>query len=133
MTQLDLCLCSYCLSAVLVQYKYFLHGQSQWVTLQAPAGIKGTEFIWEWTSHDGRYRNAEIVTMKSDGSHLWNLNVTQISKERKHGLSLKPELEIAGVFTFIQTKPEKVNLAQFEVFAVKGKFTLFYILQNDYI
>ncbi|XP_061090117.1 uncharacterized protein LOC133123654 [Conger conger] len=112
---------TYCLTLsteVLVQYKYFISGDYQEVSLQAPAEPKGTEFIWEWTSHDGRYRNARIITMQSNGKYSWNLKRAHISKQGKYDLSLEPELENAGVFTFFQTKPEKVNLVQFEVFAV---------------
>ena len=54
------------LSAVLVQYKYFIP-EKQGVSLQAPTGRKGTEFIWKWTSHDGRYTNTSIVTLQSNG------------------------------------------------------------------
>ncbi|XP_061091245.1 uncharacterized protein LOC133124245 isoform X2 [Conger conger] len=106
---------------VLVQHKYFISGDYQRVSLQAPAEPKGTEFIWEWTSHDGQYRNACIITMQSNGKYSWNLNRTPFSKQRKYNLSLKPELKNAGVFTFIQTKPEKVHLAQIEVFAIEVK------------
>ncbi|XP_061090123.1 uncharacterized protein LOC133123661 [Conger conger] len=106
---------------VLVQYKYFISGDYQEVSLQAPAEPKGKEFIWEWTSPDGRYTNARIITMQSNEKFSWNLKSANISKQGKYDLSLKPELENAGVFTFIQTKPEKVNLVQFEVFAVEVK------------
>ncbi|KAJ8245039.1 hypothetical protein COCON_G00236250, partial [Conger conger] len=51
----------------------------------------------------------------------WNLNGAHISKQRKYDLYLEPELKNAGVFTFIQTKPEKVHLAQIEVFAIEVK------------
>ncbi|XP_064176394.1 uncharacterized protein LOC135247017 isoform X7 [Anguilla rostrata] len=106
---------------VLVQYKYFLSGEGQGVSLQAPAETSGTEFIWEWTSHDGSYTNARIITIQSDGKFSWNLSKVSISKQGKYDIYLEPELQNAGVFTFIQTKPEKVKVAQFEVFAVKVK------------
>ncbi|XP_061090122.1 uncharacterized protein LOC133123660 [Conger conger] len=105
---------------VLVQHKYFIYGDYQKVSLQAPAEPNGKEFIWEWTSYDGRYTKACVITMQSNGKYSWNLN-GPISKQGKYDLSLEPELENAGVFTFIQTKPEKVNLVQFEVFAVVVK------------
>ncbi|XP_061090125.1 uncharacterized protein LOC133123662 [Conger conger] len=106
---------------VLVQYKFFIPGEDQGISLQAPAEPKGKEFIWERTSHDGQYTNARIITMQSDGKYSWNLNGKPITKQGKYDLSLEPELENAGVFTFIQTKPEKVNLVQFEVSAVVVK------------
>ncbi|XP_061091243.1 uncharacterized protein LOC133124244 isoform X3 [Conger conger] len=106
---------------VLVQHKYFIYGEDQGVSLQAPTEPKGKEFIWEWTSHDGRYTNARIITMQSNEKCSWNLNGAHISKQGKYDLSLKPEVENAGVFTFIQTKPEKVHLAQIEVFAIEVK------------
>ncbi|KAG5851695.1 hypothetical protein ANANG_G00054410, partial [Anguilla anguilla] len=111
------------LSAVLVQYKYFLSGEGQGVSLQAPAETKGTEFIWEWTSHDGSYTNARIITIQSNGKHSWNLSKAEesISKNRTYDIILRPKLQNAGVFTFIQTKPEKVKVAQFEVFAAEVK------------
>ncbi|KAJ8282974.1 hypothetical protein COCON_G00054930 [Conger conger] len=56
---------------VLVQYKYFVPGQRQHVSLQAPAEPKGTEFIWEWTSHDGSYKIV-IITIQSNGDFVWN-------------------------------------------------------------
>ncbi|XP_064175821.1 uncharacterized protein LOC135246248 isoform X2 [Anguilla rostrata] len=103
---------------VLVEYKHFLSGEGQGVSLQAPAETSGTEFIWEWTSHDGSYANARIVTIPSDGKVKWNLS---INRQGKYDIVLQPKLQNAGIFTFIQTKPEKVNLSQFEVFAVKVK------------
>ena len=60
-----------------------------------------------------------------------NLREMSFSKEKMFDIYLRPELQNAGVFTFIQTKPEQVNLAQFEVFAVKGKFTLFFHFTNN--
>ena len=55
-------------------------------------------------------------------------------KKKTFDIYLRPEFKNAGVFTFIQTKPEQVNLAQFEVFAVKGKFTLFlHFTNNDFL
>ncbi|XP_035264811.1 uncharacterized protein LOC118222949 isoform X6 [Anguilla anguilla] len=106
---------------VLVQYKYFLSGEGQRVSLLAPAETKGTEFTWEWTSHDGSYTNARIITIQSDGNHSWNLWKVSITKKGKYDIYLKPEFQNAGVFTFIQTKPEKVKVAQFEVFAAEVK------------
>ncbi|KAG5831834.1 hypothetical protein ANANG_G00283610, partial [Anguilla anguilla] len=41
-----------------------------------------------------------------------------ITRQRKYDIVLQRKLQNA-VFTFIQTKPEKVNFSQFEVFAVK--------------
>ncbi|XP_064185636.1 uncharacterized protein LOC135251785 isoform X3 [Anguilla rostrata] len=106
---------------VLVQYKYFLSGEGQGVSLPAPAETNGTEFIWEWTSHDGSYANARIITIQSNGKHSWNLSKAEesISKNRTYDIILRPKLQNAGVFIFIQTNPEKVKMAQFEVFAVK--------------
>ncbi|XP_064170533.1 uncharacterized protein LOC135243029 isoform X4 [Anguilla rostrata] len=106
---------------VLVQYKYFLSEQIRGVSLPAPAETNGTEFIWEWTSHDGSYTNTRIITIQSDGTYSWNLKKANmsISKERTYDIILRPELQNAGVFTFIQTKPKKVKVAQFEVFAIK--------------
>ncbi|XP_064185633.1 uncharacterized protein LOC135251784 isoform X8 [Anguilla rostrata] len=105
--------------AMLVQYKYFLSGEGQRVSLQAPTETNGTEFIWEWTSHDGSYTNARLITIQSDGKFSWNLSKLSITKPGKYDIVLQSKLQNAGVFTFIQTKPEKVNLSQFEVFAVK--------------
>ncbi|XP_064176052.1 uncharacterized protein LOC135246585 isoform X1 [Anguilla rostrata] len=106
---------------MLVQYKYFLSGEGQGVSLQAPAETNGTELIWEWTSHDGSYTNTRIITIQSTWNYSWNLPKAKesISKERTYDIILRPELQNAGVFTFIQTKPEKMKMAQFEVFAVK--------------
>ncbi|XP_035264828.1 uncharacterized protein LOC118222949 isoform X22 [Anguilla anguilla] len=104
---------------VLVQYKYFLSGEGQGVSLQAPAETNGTEFIWEWTSHDGSYTNARIITIQSDGTFSWNLWKVSITRQGKYDIYLHPKLQNAGVFTFIQTKPEKVKVAQFEVFAAE--------------
>ncbi|XP_035264832.1 uncharacterized protein LOC118222951 isoform X2 [Anguilla anguilla] len=106
---------------VLVQYKYFLSVEGQGVSLLAPAETNGTEFIWEWTSHDGSYTNTPIITIQSDGTFSWNLWKASISKQGKYGIYLEPELQNAGVFTFIQTKPEKVKVAQFEVFTAEVK------------
>ncbi|XP_064170537.1 uncharacterized protein LOC135243029 isoform X7 [Anguilla rostrata] len=110
--------------AILVQYKYFLFGEKQGVSLQAPAETNGTEFIWDWMSHDGSYTNARIITIQPNGNHWWEFKKTSITKQGKYDIYLEPELEHGGYFTFIQTKPKKVNLAQVEVFTVKGKFTL---------
>ncbi|XP_035253715.1 uncharacterized protein LOC118216548 [Anguilla anguilla] len=104
---------------VLVQYKYFLSGERQGVSLQAPAETNGTEFIWEWTSHDGSYTNARIITIQSNGMFKWNLSKLSITKQGKYDIVLQPKSQNSGVFTFIQTKPEKVNLSQIEVFTVK--------------
>ncbi|XP_064176029.1 uncharacterized protein LOC135246532 isoform X2 [Anguilla rostrata] len=109
---------------VLVQYKYLLSGEGQRVSLQAPAETKGTEFTWEWTSHDGSYTNTRIITIQSDGNYWWDLKKAPISKQGKYNIYLEPKLQNAGVFTFIQTKPEKVKVAQFEVFAAEGKIIL---------
>ncbi|KAJ8245738.1 hypothetical protein COCON_G00235300, partial [Conger conger] len=105
---------------VLVQYKYFVPGQKQDISLQAPAEPKGTEFIWEWTSHDGS-NNILIITIQSNGDFVRNSRIFYISMESKYGIRLESQSQIAGVFTFIQTKPEKVNLAQIKVSAVKVK------------
>ncbi|XP_064176611.1 uncharacterized protein LOC135247231 isoform X4 [Anguilla rostrata] len=104
---------------VLVQYKYCLSGEIQGVSLQAPAETNGTEFIWEWTSHDGSYTNTRIITIQSDGNYLWEFKKGSITKQGKYDIYLEPESEDGGIFTFIQTKPEKVSLAQVEVFTVK--------------
>ncbi|KAJ8245149.1 hypothetical protein COCON_G00235950 [Conger conger] len=103
---------------VLVQYKYFVPGQRKDISLQAPAEPKGTEFIWEWTSHDGSNKRL-IITIQSNGDFVRNSLFFSISKESKYGIRLESQSEIAGVFTFIQTKPENVNLAQIKVSAVK--------------
>ncbi|KAJ8332332.1 hypothetical protein SKAU_G00426870 [Synaphobranchus kaupii] len=102
---------------VLVQYKYILSGQRESISLQAPTDTNGTEFIWEWTSHDGSYINTRIITIQSNGNHVFNLR--EVGRVGKYDIALLPNFTNAGVFTFIQTKPEKVNLAQVEVFAVK--------------
>ncbi|XP_064185627.1 uncharacterized protein LOC135251784 isoform X2 [Anguilla rostrata] len=115
---------------VLVQYKYFLSGEGQGVSLQAPAETNGTEFIWEWTSHDGSYANARIITIQSDGNYWWDLRKAPISKQGKYDIYLEPKLQNAGVFTFIQTKPEKVKVAQFEVFAAEVKPSLWSIVEE---
>ncbi|XP_064185629.1 uncharacterized protein LOC135251784 isoform X4 [Anguilla rostrata] len=116
--------------AMLVQYKYFLSGEGQGVSLQAPAETNGTEFIWEWTSHDGSYANARIITIQSDGNYWWDLRKAPISKQGKYDIYLEPKLQNAGVFTFIQTKPEKVKVAQFEVFAAEVKPSLWSIVEE---
>ncbi|XP_064176011.1 uncharacterized protein LOC135246501 [Anguilla rostrata] len=113
----SLYLVCFSLSAVLVQYKY-LSGEGKGVSLQAPAETNGTEFIWEWTSHDGSYTNTRIITIPSDGKVKLNLSIT---RQGKYDIYLQPKLQNAGVFTFIQTKPEKVKVAQFEVFAAEVK------------
>ncbi|XP_064175892.1 uncharacterized protein LOC135246328 isoform X1 [Anguilla rostrata] len=106
---------------VLVQYKYFHSGEIQRVSLQAPAETNGTEFIWEWTSHDGNYTNTRIITIRSDGTYSWNLKKESILKQRKYDIYLRANWKDAGVFTYSQTKPEEVNLAVAEVFAVEVK------------
>ncbi|XP_061092908.1 uncharacterized protein LOC133125173 [Conger conger] len=49
------------------------------------------------------------------------MTTMESSKQRKYDLYLEPELKNTGVFTFIQTKPEKVHLAEIEVFAIEVK------------
>ncbi|KAJ8396345.1 hypothetical protein AAFF_G00019220 [Aldrovandia affinis] len=97
---------------VLFQNKYFIDGQKDKVTLEAPTVTNGTEFIWEWTLHDGRHKKAPIITIKSNGHQTRNSRI-------KYDILLEPEFKHAGVYSFVQTKPVNVNLAQVEVFGVK--------------
>ncbi|KAJ8247242.1 hypothetical protein COCON_G00234330 [Conger conger] len=69
---------------VLVQHKYFIYGEDQGVSLQAPAEPKGKEFIWEWTPHDGRYRNAYSATLAWERDREPTANTTLIYNNTAH-------------------------------------------------
>ncbi|XP_058890036.1 uncharacterized protein LOC117426425 isoform X2 [Acipenser ruthenus] len=101
------------------------------VTLPVPVGISGTEFVWEWTPHDGRFKKVQLVTAKRSKSspgaqYSWtktsehNIYYTNFDDGRNGTLIIKSKFENAGHYTFKQIQPNSTVLAMFEVFAFKS-------------
>ncbi|XP_058890040.1 uncharacterized protein LOC117426278 isoform X2 [Acipenser ruthenus] len=101
------------------------------VTLPVPVGISGTEFVWEWTPHDGRFKKVQLVTAKRSKSspgaqYSWtktsehNIYYTNFDDGGNGILIIKSKFENAGHYTFKQIQPNSNVLAMFEVFAFKS-------------
>ncbi|XP_041118916.1 uncharacterized protein LOC121322731 [Polyodon spathula] len=101
------------------------------VTLPVPMEINGTEFVWEWTPHDGRFTKVPLVTVKHPKSYPGaQYSWTRTSKhsiyysnfdDGENGtLIIKSKFENAGYYTFKQIQPNSTVLAMFEVFAFKS-------------
>ncbi|KAK6482922.1 hypothetical protein HHUSO_G14286 [Huso huso] len=101
------------------------------VTLPVPVGISGTEFVWEWTPHDGRFKKVQLVTAKrskssSGAQYSWtktsehNIYYTNFDDGGNGTLIIKSKFENAGHYTFKQIQPNSTVLAMFEVFAFKS-------------
>ncbi|KAK1165927.1 hypothetical protein AOXY_G12422 [Acipenser oxyrinchus oxyrinchus] len=101
------------------------------VTLPVPVGISGTEFVWEWTPHDGRFKKVQLVTAKRSKSYpgaqySWtrtsehNIYYRNFDDGGNGTLIIKSKFENAGHYTFKQIQPNSTVLVMFEVFAFKS-------------
>ncbi|XP_048833822.1 uncharacterized protein LOC125709424 isoform X2 [Brienomyrus brachyistius] len=105
----------------LIMTKYFLSGERDWVILQNPDLTNGTEFSWEWTSHNGKTQQTEIakITLSDDGySWIWGKGAS-FNRHKNYGIQMAPKFANGGLFIFSQTKPTRSILAQTEVIAVR--------------
>ncbi|KAI1899753.1 hypothetical protein AGOR_G00065000 [Albula goreensis] len=99
---------------------YFISGEAGVVTLPGPNLTNGAEFSYEWTPHDGRQKTIQIGTIQMSSSYsLWTFTANSYSQDSHFNISFRKVFDNAGVYSFKQTKPASVLLAQIETFAVK--------------
>ncbi|KAK1165874.1 hypothetical protein AOXY_G14520 [Acipenser oxyrinchus oxyrinchus] len=101
------------------------------VTLPVLVGISGTEFVWQWTPHDGRFKKVQLVTVKHSkgypgAQYSWtrtsehNIYYRNFDDGENGTLIIKSKFENAGHYTFKQIQPNSTVLAMFDVFAFKS-------------
>ncbi|XP_010895901.2 uncharacterized protein LOC105026256 isoform X2 [Esox lucius] len=123
-----LCLLSGHFAEVMKSNIFFLSGQTERVNLsvshltqqpESDLAQSELEFVWMWTSHDGRYSDVLLAKASSSRQEASTHFMDYFSLSKDHDITVKPKFECAGVFLFARTKPEYVPLAEIEVFATK--------------
>ncbi|XP_039615180.1 uncharacterized protein LOC120532836 [Polypterus senegalus] len=103
---------------------FFIEGVHP-VNLHAPVHNRSLKSIWEWTSHDSKFRNAHLCTLErlddeSTYSCHWSVNLQKnFDIEADGNLIIKPLFENAGIFIFKQVSTHEISLAMFEVYAFR--------------
>ncbi|XP_029567242.1 uncharacterized protein LOC115160882 isoform X1 [Salmo trutta] len=105
---------------------FFISGQTESVHLSVSdlahqsvsdlAQPHGSEFSWEWTSHNGRYSEIQIARAISSRLVVSPPFTEYFSCSIDYDVTVKPKFECAGVFLLVRTN---VPLVKIEIFAIK--------------